>query len=95
MDLSKSTYPSQIPYPITAGIIAVVMAYGSVSRLLLARGLWDWVSCAFYATVSIGSLQLYQWARVATIAVAIMNICLIGAAFNVASAGRIRAAEKA
>jgi hypothetical protein len=109
------------------------MAYGAVSRLLFVRGPWDWVWCGFYVSVSIGLMQLYQSARVATIAVAILNICLIGVAlvkglrhwgpvvllpvlprlllyafivlylllpkigvaFNAASDGRIRAAEKA
>jgi hypothetical protein len=56
-----------------------MMAYGSVSRLVFVRGAWEWVWCSFYVAVIIGLLQLYQWARVATVAVAIVNIFLIGA----------------
>jgi hypothetical protein len=36
--------------------------------------------CGFYVAASVGLLLLYQPARVATIAVAILNICLIGVA---------------
>jgi hypothetical protein len=67
------------------------MFLGAASALLLPggvlfrgigtiRGPWILAFCGFYIGVGIGLLKLYQWARVTTIAVTILDVGLLGIA---------------
>jgi hypothetical protein len=85
VDTSESTYQRispglrSVPLPILAVLIGMLMTFTAVSRLLYFRGqtVFFWFWTAFYLVVGIGLVKLYQWARVATIVAAIVNICLL------------------
>ena len=54
------------------------MICAGVSRLFSFRGPWAWCSAGFFIVVGIGLLKLYQWARIATIAVVSLEFGLYG-----------------
>lgn len=64
------------PYEIT--VIAILMFARGCERLVSVREPWGSLICGFYIVVGIGLLQLYQWARVVTVAVAFLDFGLYG-----------------
>jgi hypothetical protein len=75
---SNNTHASPVPYPWGVAGLVAWMVYTGVALLFFFRGPWYWFQCGFYIVVGIGLLKLHQWARVATIAVVVLRICLAG-----------------
>lgn len=77
MDSYSRTLP-YLPYPIGIALIAGLLLYGAVMKLVSLRHPWDLAFCGLYIVLGIGMLKMYQWARVATIVVAALDVAYFG-----------------
>jgi hypothetical protein len=84
-------HPSNSPFPYSIGValIAGLLFYESVMRLFSGvlqlywppiRSFWGLGICCIYIVLGIGLLKMYDWARLATIMIEILNLGYVGSA---------------
>jgi hypothetical protein len=73
-------YPSNSPWPYPVGVacIAGLFFFGAAMRLFSLRSPWGLAFCGLYIVLGVGLLKMYQWARIATVVFAVLDVANYG-----------------